>query len=109
MQLTLKRLPFPALTALAAALLAVIVLAVQQYGGAALPHSATQMAPAQATVDTVPPTGLSTRSLVDHYTAALRAQPQRPQSYTNLALAELQLAREDGDPSWYTKAEPAAA
>ena len=106
MQLTLKRLPFPALTALAAALLAIIVLAVQQYGGAALPHSvATQAAPAQATVDTVPPTGLSTRSLVDHYTAALRAQPQRPQSYTNLALAELQLAREDGDPSWYTKAD----
>src|SRR5262245_34335407 len=105
-QLTLRRIPFTAATAVVAALLAAIVLVLQHGGGVtAMPAAATPPRAAAPVVDAPPPAGISTRELVDRYTAALRAQPGRPESYTNLALAELQLAREDGDPTWYTKAD----
>jgi len=53
----------------------------------------------------VPAAGLTTRQLVDRYTAVVKASPSSPMAYDNLALAELQLAREDADPTWYGKAE----
>jgi tetratricopeptide (TPR) repeat protein len=102
MTLSLKRLilPFPLL--LLAALAAVAASLAGGGGTPAVPPAAAPAAslPFQST----PPGSLSTLQLVQRYTAELRAAPNSAQAYDNLALAELQLAREDGDPTWYTKA-----
>jgi tetratricopeptide (TPR) repeat protein len=60
--------------------------------------------PATAAVP-APPSSLTTRQLIARYTAELRTAPGKPRAYEDLALAELQMAREDGDPSWYTRAD----
>jgi tetratricopeptide (TPR) repeat protein len=105
--LTLRRVPSTIAITVIAALLAALVF-VSGWGVRSAQPDATvvrQAAAAAPTVAAVLPAGVPTRQLVDDYTAALRAQPNNPQAYTNLALAELQQVREDGDPTWYTKAD----
>ncbi|MGZ4431236.1 MAG: tetratricopeptide repeat protein, partial [Gaiellales bacterium] len=103
MTLSPKRLILP-LPVLLLAVLAALVPALAGTGGSAavshMPAPAASL-PFQST----PPGSLSTRQLVQRYTAELRAAPHSAQAYDNLALAELQLAREDGDPTWYTRAD----
>jgi tetratricopeptide (TPR) repeat protein len=60
---------------------------------------------AAALLAPVPAAGETTAQLVDRLTAALRDAPGDPAALDNLAFAELQMAREDGDPLWYTKAD----
>jgi tetratricopeptide (TPR) repeat protein len=90
------------LVAVAAALAALTVFVMQGQHAAVAPPS---LAPAAALqVSTAPAAGLTTRQLVDRYTAAAKAAPTAA-AFDNLALAELQLAREDADPTWYGKAQ----
>ena len=83
---------------------AVIAIAAARAGhprsSVAPPRSPAPAAPAPAPLSS----GLSTRQLIGRYTAELRAAPGQPRAYDNLALTELQMAREDGDPGWYTRA-----
>ncbi|HET7172384.1 MAG TPA: tetratricopeptide repeat protein [Gaiellales bacterium] len=51
------------------------------------------------------PRTLTTPQLVARYRAEAAASPHSAQAADNLALAELQMAREDGDPTWYTRAD----
>jgi len=51
------------------------------------------------------PRTLTTPQLVARYRAEAAASPRSAQAADNLALAELQMAREDGDPTWYTRAD----
>jgi tetratricopeptide (TPR) repeat protein len=51
------------------------------------------------------PRTLSTPQLVARYRAEAADRPRSAQAADNLALAELQMAREDGDPTWYTRAD----
>ena len=90
------------LIAVAAALAALTVFAMQGHRPAASPSSPAPVGALQ--VSTAPAAGLTTRQLVDRYTAAVKAAPTAV-AYDNLALAELQLAREDADPTWYGKAQ----
>jgi tetratricopeptide (TPR) repeat protein len=93
----------PALLVAVAAALAALTVVVMQGRRPAAP--ASPPAPAAALqVPVAPAAGLTTRQLVDRYTAAVKAAPTAA-AYDNLALAELQLAREDADPTWYGKAE----
>lgn len=108
MTLTLTRLPSTlAVVALAAALAAAVFVTGLGAGGprTALTVVHRAAAPPQPGVALALPAGIATRQLIDDYTAALRSEPRTPEAYTNLALAELQQAREDGDPRWYTKAD----
>ncbi len=89
---------------LALPVLAAIAAAVALRGGdtsAPRPHAA---APAIPFADAAPRT-LSTPQLVARYRAEAAAKPRSAQAVDNLALAELQMAREDGDPTWYTRAD----
>ena len=72
-------------------------------------HTAAQPRPSLAAVS-VPyanaaPRSLSAPQLVARYRAEVRRAPRSAQAYDNLALAELQMVREDGDPAWYTRAD----
>src|SRR5436190_1940644 len=89
---------------LALPVLAAIAAAVALRGGdtsAPRPHPA---APAIPFADATPRT-LSTQQLVARYRAEAAATPRSAQAVDNLALSELQMAREDGDPTWYTRAD----
>jgi tetratricopeptide (TPR) repeat protein len=98
----LKRLPYAALVVVAAMIAALVVITA--HGRSAQRPSAASAAPALQ-VTSAPLAGLTTRQLVDRYTAVVKVSPRSPMAYDNLALAELQLAREDADPTWYGKAE----
>ncbi len=90
---------------LVAALAALAALAVIMMQGRAPVTPPSSPAPsASLQVTSAPAAGLTTRQLVDRYTAVVKAAPTAA-AYDNLALAELQLAREDADPTWYGKAE----
>jgi len=104
MTATLTR-PIPIFLALLAAVAAVIAVAVHRHGQHEIAPTPAQQALAAPLVTPVPRPGESTQRLVDRYTAALAAAPRNPSAYDDLAFAELQMAREDGDPLWYTKAD----
>jgi tetratricopeptide (TPR) repeat protein len=87
-----------AAVAVAAALLAV-TLAVGGRNGAQ--PAAQRIAAAQLPQ---PSPSLPTEQLVQLYTAQARTHPGAD-AYIRLALAELQMAREDANPVWYTRAE----
>ena len=103
MPLTLRK-PLPVILMLLAAALAVAATLV-------LDDRATSVAPpAPPVLEEIPyadrePASLTTEQLIERYTAELRLRPTAAEVYVNLALAELQAAREDGDPSRYTRAE----
>jgi tetratricopeptide (TPR) repeat protein len=89
---------------LALPVLAAIAAAVALRGGdasAPRPHSSAVAIPF---ADAAPRT-LTTPQLVARYRAEAAAKPRSAQAVDNLALAELQMAREDGDPTWYTRAD----
>jgi tetratricopeptide (TPR) repeat protein len=98
--------PIPTFVALVAGAAATVALAVALHGSASSQPEPTQAERAAAAplVAPLPSPGESTRSQIDRFTAALAAAPRDPSAYDNLAFAELQMAREDGDPTWYTKA-----
>jgi tetratricopeptide (TPR) repeat protein len=106
--LTISRLPSTLAVAALAALLAAVVFALG-LGARGAQTAVTVVRPAATPpasgVALALPAGIPTRQLVADYTAELRTAPRSPEAYTNLALAELQQAREDGDPRWYTKAD----
>jgi tetratricopeptide (TPR) repeat protein len=84
---------------------AAVVAAVALHGGgtsAPRPHHAA--APPIPFASAAPRT-LTTPQLVARYRAEAAAKPRSAQAADNLALAELQMAREDGDPTWYTRAD----
>ena len=85
----------------AAVLAALAVFAMRGHPAAPRPSSPVA---APLPVTSAPAAGLTTRQLVDRYTAVVKASPSAA-AYDSLALAELQLAREDADPTWYGKAE----
>jgi len=89
---------------LALPVLAAIAAAVALRGGDASAPRAHPAAPAIPFADAAPRT-LSTPQLVARYRAEAAAKPRSAQAVDNLALAELQMAREDGDPTWYTRAD----
>ena len=98
--------PIPAFVALVAGAAATVAVAVALHGSASSQPEPTQAERAAAAplVAPLPSPAESTRSQIDRFTAALAAAPRDPSAYDNLAFAELQMAREDGDPTWYTKA-----
>ena len=106
MTLTIHRLrPSDALLLLAALVAALVVYRIapgRPQTTVIVTHTGPQ--PVSALSD-VPLTGVSTRQQIDGYAAVVRAQPRNAQAYDDLALAELQQVREDGDPRWYTKAD----
>ena len=89
-------LALPAVAAVAAAV-------VLHGGGTAAPRSHVSKV-AIPFADAAPRT-LTTPQLVARYRAEAAARPRSAQAVDNLALAELQMAREDGDPTWYTRAD----
>ena len=89
---------------LALPVLAAIAAAVALRGGDASAPRSHPAAPAIPFADAAPRT-LSTQQLVARYRAEAAAKPRSAQAVDNLALAELQMAREDGDPTWYTRAD----
>ena len=89
---------------LALPVLAAIAAAVALRGGDASAPRTHAAAPAIPFADAAPRT-LSTPQLVARYRAEAAAKPRSAQAVDNLALAELQMAREDGDPTWYTRAD----
>jgi len=99
--------PIPAFVVLVAGAAATVAVAVALHGSASSHPEPTQAERAAAAplVAPLPSPGESTRSQIDRFTAALAAAPRDPSAYDNLAFAELQMAREDGDPTWYTKAD----
>ncbi|MEY2525197.1 MAG: hypothetical protein QOJ66_3762, partial [Ilumatobacteraceae bacterium] len=103
MPVALKRLPSSTVVIVVAAMIAALVV-INAQGRSARPLSAAPAAPALQ-LTSAPAAGLTTRQLVGRYTAVVKASPSSPMAYDNLALAELQLAREDADPTWYGKAE----
>ncbi|HEY7259111.1 MAG TPA: tetratricopeptide repeat protein [Gaiellales bacterium] len=90
-------LAVPAVAAVAAALV------LHRGGTASMPraHSAHVAIPHVAAA----PRTLTTPQLVARYRAEAADRPRSAQAADNLALAELQMAREDGDPTWYTRAD----
>jgi tetratricopeptide (TPR) repeat protein len=89
---------------LALPVLAAVAAAIVLHGGgpaAPRPHAPEAAIPY---ADAAPRT-LTTPQLVARYRAEAAARPRSPQAADNLALAELQMAREDGDPTWYTHAD----
>jgi tetratricopeptide (TPR) repeat protein len=105
MTTTLTR-PISLLLTLMLAAAAAVALVVVNHGPSrpAIPTPAERAAAAPL-VSQLPSPGQTTRELIDRFTAALAAAPHDPAAYDNLAFAELQMAREDGDPSWYPKAD----
>jgi tetratricopeptide (TPR) repeat protein len=99
--------PVPTFVALITGAAAIVVVAVALHGGSpSQPEpTAAERAAAAPLVAPLPSPGESTRSQIDRFTAALAAAPHDASAYDNLAFAELQMAREDGDPTWYTKAD----
>ncbi len=97
--------PIPIFFALLLAALLAVAVAVHRTGAASPSLTPAQRAEVAPLVTPIPAPGTSTRQLIDRYTAQLRATPTDPAAYDDLALAELQMAREDGDPLWYTKAD----
>jgi tetratricopeptide (TPR) repeat protein len=90
---------------LALPVLAAIAAAVALRGGdASAPRAQHPVAAAIPFADAAPRT-LSTPQLVARYRAEAAAKPRSAQAVDNLALAELQMTREDGDPTWYTRAD----
>jgi tetratricopeptide (TPR) repeat protein len=89
-------LALPAVAAVAAAV-------VLHGGGTATPRP--HASPAAIPFADAAPRTLSTPQLVARYRAEAAAKPRSAQALDNLALAELQMAREDGDPTWYTRAD----
>src|SRR6478752_4803485 len=90
---------------LALPVLAAIAAAVALRGGdTGAPRSHTAAAAAIPFANAAPRT-LTTPQLVARYRAEAAAKPRSAQAVDNLALAELQMAREDGDPTWYTRAD----
>ena len=89
---------------LALPVLAAIAAAVALRGGDTSAPRSHHVAPAIPFADAAPRT-LSTPQLVARYRAEAAAKPRSAQAVDNLALAELQMAREDGDPTWYTRAD----
>jgi tetratricopeptide (TPR) repeat protein len=104
MTTTLTR-PIPIFLALMAAVAAAIAIAVHRHAAAEITPTPAQQALAAPLVTPIPAPGESTQRQIDRYTAALAGAPRDPSAYDNLAFAELQMAREDGDPIWYTKAD----
>src|SRR4249920_648619 len=104
MTTTLTR-PIPIFLALMAAAAAAIAIAVHRHAAAEIAPTPAQQALAAPLVAPIPAPGESTQRMIDRYTAALAAAPRDPSAHDNLAFAELQMAREDGDPIWYTKAD----
>jgi tetratricopeptide (TPR) repeat protein len=90
-----------AVAAVAAALLLAVTVAL---GGGGSARRADRHAPAPAAVLRPIDPSASTADQVKHYAAEARAHPSAD-AYVKLALAELQMAREDANPSWYTRAE----
>jgi tetratricopeptide (TPR) repeat protein len=91
-------LALPAVVAVAAA----VVL----HGGGTAPQRPHAPAPAVAIpFGAAAPRTLTTPQLVARYRAEAAAKPRSAEATDNLALAELQMAREDGDPTWYTRAD----
>jgi tetratricopeptide (TPR) repeat protein len=99
--------PVPTFVALMAAAAATVAVAVALHGRGPLQPgpTAAERAAAAPLVAPLPAPGESTRAQIDRFTAALAQAPGDASAYDNLAFAELQMAREDGDPTWYTKAE----
>jgi tetratricopeptide (TPR) repeat protein len=99
--------PVPTFVALIAGAAATVAVAVALHArGPSQPEpTAAERAAAAPLVAPLPAPGESTRAQVDRFTAALAAAPRDASAYDNLAFAELQMAREDGDPTWYTKAD----
>ena len=89
---------------LALPVLAAIAAAIALRGGDTSGARSHPAAPAIPYADAAPRT-LSTPQLVARYRAEAAAKPRSAQAVDNLALAELQMAREDGDPTWYTRAD----
>jgi len=84
--------------------LAAVAAAVALHGGgtsAPRPHHSEVAIPYAAAA----PRTLTTPQLVARYRAQAAAKPRSARAADNLALAELQMAREDGDPTWYTRAD----
>jgi len=89
---------------LALPVVAAVAATVALRGGAASaprPHRAEVAIPYAAAA----PRSLTTPQLVARYRAEAADRPRSAQAVDNLALAELQMAREDGDPTWYTRAD----
>jgi len=89
---------------LALPVVAALAAAVALRGGgtsAPRPHHAEVAIPYASAA----PRTLTTPQLVARYRAEAAAKPRSAQAADNLALAELQMAREDGDPTWYTRAD----
>jgi tetratricopeptide (TPR) repeat protein len=84
---------------------AAIAAAVALHGGG--PAATPRPHPAQVAIPyaAAAPRTLTTPQLVARYRAEAAANPRSPRAADNLALAELQMAREDGDPTWYTRAD----
>jgi tetratricopeptide (TPR) repeat protein len=89
---------------LALPVLAAFATAVVLRGGDASAPRPRSSAVAIPFADAAPRT-LSTPQLVARYRAEAAAKPRSARAVDNLALAELQMAREDGDPAWYTRAD----
>jgi tetratricopeptide (TPR) repeat protein len=83
---------------------AAVAAAVVLHGGGTAPRRPPAPAVAIPFGDAAPRT-LTTPQLVSRYRAEAAAKPRSAEATDNLALAELQMAREDGDPSWYTRAD----
>jgi tetratricopeptide (TPR) repeat protein len=84
--------------------LAAIAAAVALHGGGSSTPRPQASSVAIPFADAAPRT-LTTPQLVARYRAEAAARPRSAQAVDNLALAELQMAREDGDPTWYTRAD----
>ena len=89
---------------LALPVLAAIAAAVALHGGGSSTPRPQASSVAIPFADAAPRT-LTTPQLVARYRAEAAARPRSAQAVDNLALAELQMAREDGDPTWYTRAD----
>ena len=90
---------------LALPVLAAIAAAVALRGGDTSTPRSHHVAPARSPSRTPRHARSTTPQLVARYRAEAAAKPRSAQAVDNLALAELQMAREDGDPTWYTRAD----
>ena len=95
----------PLILALPAVAAAAAALALAGRGGDAAPSPRARPQAVAIPYASSAPRSLTTPQLVARYTGEVRAHPRSAEAYDNLALAELQMAREDGDPTWYTRAD----
>jgi tetratricopeptide (TPR) repeat protein len=106
MTTTLNRHSWILITVMFAVAVAVLVVATGQRGaGEPMRITPAQRAAAAPLVTDVPSPGLTTKELIGRYSAAVASSPDDPAAYDNLAFAQMQMAREDGDPGWYAKAD----